>query len=94
MMITCAIYTLLVLSIPVLVYGEVRSLSSLHWTLKNQNGSIAIPAQVPSQAHLDLLRAGVIDEPLLGTNGKLNSSRFLVLGLIGAFRKNSLNGGL
>jgi beta-mannosidase len=44
-------------------------LSTLNWTLKNQNGSIVIPAYIPSQVHLDLLRAGIIDEPLLGTNG-------------------------
>jgi beta-mannosidase len=64
---------LLAFSIPVLVYGEVLSLSGLHWTLKNQNGSIAIPAQIPSQAHLDLLRAGIITEPLLGINGEFCS---------------------
>ncbi|KAF8525862.1 glycoside hydrolase [Hysterangium stoloniferum] len=44
------------------------NLSSLKWTLKNQNGSIAIPAGVPSQAHLDLHKAGIITEPLLGIN--------------------------
>ena len=53
------------------VRGEVFNLANLSWTLKNANGSIAIPATVPSQAHLDLLRAGIITEPLLGINGKL-----------------------
>ncbi|TFK54547.1 glycoside hydrolase family 2 protein [Heliocybe sulcata] len=46
-------------------------LSDLSWTLKNANGSIAIPGSVPSQAHLDLLRAGIISEPLLGINDGL-----------------------
>ena len=59
----------LALATSLLAHAEVLSLSTLKWTLKNQNGSIAIPAQVPSQAHLDLLRAGIITEPLLGING-------------------------
>lgn len=54
---------------PALVSAEVLSLSSLKWSLKNGNGSIVIPAKVPSQAHLDLLEAGIITEPLLGING-------------------------
>ncbi|KAH9885437.1 glycoside hydrolase [Cubamyces lactineus] len=53
---------------PVHVLGDVQSLSSLKWTLKNANGSIVVPAKVPSQAHLDLLEAGIITEPLLGIN--------------------------
>ena len=52
-----------------LARADVFSLSNLSWTLKNANGSIVIPAQVPSQAHLDLMRAGIITEPLLGING-------------------------
>ncbi|TBU26640.1 glycoside hydrolase [Dichomitus squalens] len=53
---------------PVLVSADVFSLSGLDWTLKNENGSIVIPAKIPSQAHLDLLDAGIITEPLLGIN--------------------------
>jgi beta-mannosidase len=50
--------------------AELFDLSSLQWTLKNQNGSIQIPAKgPPSQAHLDLVNAGIITEPLLGVNG-------------------------
>lgn len=63
----------LAFSTSLLAHAEVLSLTSLSWTLKNQNGSIAIPAQVPSQAHLDLLRAGIITEPLLGINGMFRS---------------------
>lgn len=61
---------LFALSLSLTAWAEILSLSSLNWTLKNQNGSIVIPAQVPSQAHLDLARAGVITEPLLGINGE------------------------
>lgn len=57
------------LCLPVLALGQIFSLSKLEWTLKNQNGSIVIPASVPSQAHLDLAKAGIITEPLLGANG-------------------------
>ncbi|KAI0652651.1 glycoside hydrolase [Trametes meyenii] len=53
---------------PALAAADVQSLSSLNWTLRNANRSIVIPAKVPSQAHLDLLEAGVITEPLLGIN--------------------------
>ena len=55
--------------LPILASADVLSLSDLSWTLINQNGSIVIPGKVPSQAHLDLLDAGVITEPLLGING-------------------------
>ncbi|KAM5539879.1 hypothetical protein V8D89_006382 [Ganoderma adspersum] len=53
---------------PTLVSADVLSLSGLRWSLRNANGSIVIPAKVPSQAHLDLLDAGIITEPLLGIN--------------------------
>ncbi|KAJ7458250.1 glycoside hydrolase family 2 protein [Mycena latifolia] len=48
--------------------AAVFDLSSLEWTLLNQNGSIAVPGALPSQAHLDLIRAGIITQPLLGLN--------------------------
>ncbi|EPQ57141.1 glycoside hydrolase [Gloeophyllum trabeum ATCC 11539] len=57
--------------LPALALGATFDLSGLSWTLKNANGSIAIPGSVPSQAHLDLLKAGVISEPLLGINDDL-----------------------
>lgn len=59
------------LCLPSVVLGQIFSLSDLQWTLKSQNGSIIVPASIPSQAHLDLLRAGVITEPVLGANGPL-----------------------
>ncbi|KZT64289.1 glycoside hydrolase family 2 protein, partial [Daedalea quercina L-15889] len=55
--------------IPAVALANVYSLSDLLWTLRNGNGSIVVPAKVPSQAHLDLLAAGIIEEPLLGQNG-------------------------
>ena len=61
------------------VNGDVLSLSSLDWSLKNENGSIVIPAKVPSQAHLDLLDAGIITEPLLGINGTFRAHRQVTL---------------
>ncbi|KAI0733020.1 glycoside hydrolase superfamily [Fomitopsis betulina] len=54
--------------LPVLALADVYSLSDLFWTLRNGNGSIVIPAKIPSQAHLDLLAAGIIEEPLLEQN--------------------------
>ncbi|KAJ7480334.1 glycoside hydrolase family 2 protein [Mycena galericulata] len=59
---------LLFLLWPCCVLATVFDLSALEWTLLNKNGSIAVPGSVPSQAHLDLLRAGIITEPLLGIN--------------------------
>ncbi|KAI0047744.1 glycoside hydrolase family 2 protein [Auriscalpium vulgare] len=54
--------------LPSVVRAGVFTLSELDWTLTNQNGSIKIPGSVPSQVHLDLLKAGIITEPLLGIN--------------------------
>ena len=48
--------------------AAIFDLSELSWTLKNENQSIIVPGSVPSQAHLDLLKAGVITEPLLEIN--------------------------
>ena len=64
------VHGLIVLCLPAGALGAVFNLSDLQWTLKNQNGTIAVPALVPSQAHLDLLNAGIITEPLLGINGE------------------------
>ncbi|KAF9010825.1 glycoside hydrolase family 2 protein [Cyathus striatus] len=50
------------------VSAKIFNLAELEWTLKNQNGSVVVPATVPSQVHLDLTRAGVITEPLLEIN--------------------------
>ncbi|KAK7051780.1 glycoside hydrolase family 2 protein [Favolaschia claudopus] len=62
------IYLILLCSLASTAWGAIFDLSRLDWTLVNQNGSIAVPATVPSQVHLDLARAEVITEPLLGIN--------------------------
>lgn len=71
--------------LPVLALADVYSLSDLFWTLRNGNGSIVIPAKIPSQAHLDLLAAGIIEEPLLEQNGALVPllSARLIAGVMG-----------
>lgn len=43
------------------------SLSDLQWTVSNNNNA-SIPGNFPSQAHLDLYRAGIIEDPLYGFN--------------------------
>ncbi|KDN41417.1 glycoside hydrolase family 2 protein [Tilletiaria anomala UBC 951] len=37
--------------------------ASLQWWLSNQNGSVQVSARFPSVVHLDLIEAGVIDDP-------------------------------
>lgn len=50
--------------------ADVVNVASLKWTLTNSNGTIHIPSTgPPNQAHIDLLNAGIITEPLLGING-------------------------
>ncbi|PHH69121.1 hypothetical protein CDD83_5828 [Cordyceps sp. RAO-2017] len=43
-------------------------LAAQQWTLLNAARNISVPGAVPSHVHLDLLRAGVIEEPNLGLN--------------------------
>ena len=38
------------------------------WSLGNRNGSIRIPAAVPGQVQLDLMRAGLLADPFVGLN--------------------------
>ncbi|TKY86477.1 hypothetical protein EX895_004626 [Sporisorium graminicola] len=40
----------------------------LQWSLSNANGSLHVDALFPSLTHLDLLRAGVIQDPHVGLN--------------------------
>jgi beta-mannosidase len=42
---------------------KVFDLSTPQWTLSNPVHNISIPGSVPSQAHLDLFREGVIPDP-------------------------------
>ncbi|OAA38787.1 beta-mannosidase mndA [Cordyceps fumosorosea ARSEF 2679] len=49
-------------------HGSVRPLDSQEWTLSNEYGNITVPGAFPSHVHLDLLSAGVIEDPLRGFN--------------------------
>ncbi|KAL5000101.1 glycoside hydrolase superfamily [Aspergillus recurvatus] len=44
------------------------NLSDVKWTLSSPALNTTVPASIPSQAHLDLLNAGVIDDPYYGSN--------------------------
>ncbi|KAI1472898.1 glycoside hydrolase family 2 protein [Daldinia caldariorum] len=48
--------------------ANVVDLSDVGWTLTNDERDISVPGKVPSQAHLDLFAAKVIDDPLYGLN--------------------------
>ncbi|EHA19764.1 hypothetical protein ASPNIDRAFT_138876 [Aspergillus niger ATCC 1015] len=53
---------LLAPTLPVALGQHIRDLSSEKWTLSSRALNRTVPAQFPSQVHLDLLRAGVIGE--------------------------------
>lgn len=38
------------------------------WTVTNEHGNITVPGSYPSQVHLDLYKAGVINDPYHGLN--------------------------
>ncbi|KAH8879236.1 glycoside hydrolase family 2 protein [Thozetella sp. PMI_491] len=46
---------------------HILSLGNLQWTVSNGENA-TVPGQFPSQAHLDLYAAGIIDDPLYGFN--------------------------
>lgn len=48
--------------------AKVIDLSGNGWTLKSQNGSISIPASIPSQQYIDLYASNTIVDPLYGVN--------------------------
>ncbi|KAK5747008.1 hypothetical protein LTS12_022524 [Elasticomyces elasticus] len=47
---------------------KVIPLSGSDWTLSDPGSNVSIPANLPSQAHLDLYAAGTIDDPLFALN--------------------------
>ncbi|KAL4885621.1 glycoside hydrolase superfamily [Aspergillus karnatakaensis] len=47
---------------------QVFNLGGVGWTLSNPGLNISVPASIPSQAHLDLFNAGIIDDPYYGLN--------------------------
>lgn len=46
---------------------HITNLSEVTWTLSN-GVNVTVPGKLPSQAHLDLLDAGIIGDPLYGFN--------------------------
>jgi beta-mannosidase len=46
---------------------SVVNLSDVGWTVSH-NINVSVPGKLPSQAHLDLYAAGIIDDPLYGFN--------------------------
>lgn len=47
---------------------NIVDLSEQDWTLSNAPYNISVPGKVPSQVHLDLFSAGVIEDPYFGLN--------------------------
>ena len=47
---------------------NVIDLSGSDWTLENRPLNVCVPASVPSQVHLDLYAAQVINDPYATTN--------------------------
>ncbi|KAF2096417.1 putative beta-mannosidase [Rhizodiscina lignyota] len=45
---------------------SVYDLSNVQWTLSDPGNNVSVPGSLPSQAHLDLFKAGVIPDPYLG----------------------------
>ncbi|RDW81477.1 beta-mannosidase mndA [Aspergillus mulundensis] len=48
--------------------GRHIDLSDVKWTLSSPALNITVPASLPSHVHLDLFKAGVIDDPYYGLN--------------------------
>ena len=46
---------------------KVVDLSRERWILQNRSLNISVPGSVPSQAHLDLFKHKLIEEPTYGT---------------------------
>lgn len=53
-------------TVTVVASQHIIDLNGKNWTLTNSAGNVSIPGSVPSHAHLDLLAAGVIDDPYYG----------------------------
>ncbi|KAJ5189449.1 Glycoside hydrolase superfamily [Penicillium cf. griseofulvum] len=54
--------------LPTTLGQNVLDLSGDGWTVRSNALNISVPGSVPSQVHLDLLHANVIDEPYYGLN--------------------------
>ncbi|KAL4908767.1 hypothetical protein BDW74DRAFT_173998 [Aspergillus multicolor] len=49
-------------------FGRQIDLSDVKWTLSSSALNTTVPGSLPSQVHLDLFKAGVIDDPYYGLN--------------------------
>ncbi|KAI1662218.1 glycoside hydrolase family 2 protein [Daldinia decipiens] len=58
----------LIASAAVAAAANVVDLSDVDWTLTNDERHISVPGKVPSQTHLDLFAAKIIDDPYHGLN--------------------------
>ncbi len=47
---------------------KIVDLGEIQWSVSNGDNVTKVPAKFPSQAHLDLYAAGIIDDPLYGFN--------------------------
>ncbi|KAK0835009.1 hypothetical protein LTR73_001301 [Friedmanniomyces endolithicus] len=56
------------LLLPFSATQTVHPLSGSNWTLSDPGSNVSIPANFPSQAHLDLYAAGIIGDPLYALN--------------------------
>ncbi|KAL1964799.1 hypothetical protein VTN77DRAFT_6666 [Rasamsonia byssochlamydoides] len=55
-------------SLPLTHAQHVVDLSGDGWTVRNAEGNVTVPGRLPSQVHLDLYAAKVIDDPYYGLN--------------------------
>ncbi|KAI1644202.1 glycoside hydrolase family 2 protein [Daldinia loculata] len=58
----------LIASAAVAAAANIVDLSDVDWTLTNDEKDISVPGKVPSQTHLDLFAANIIDDPYHGLN--------------------------
>ncbi|KAI2784258.1 glycoside hydrolase family 2 protein [Daldinia loculata] len=58
----------LIASAAVATAANIVDLSDVDWTLTNDEKDISVPGKVPSQTHLDLFAANIIDDPYHGLN--------------------------
>lgn len=65
-------FTVLLLTTSVLSQNVI-DLSGASWTLENLPLNISVPGSVPSQVHLDLYAAQVIDDPYAVINLPMSS---------------------
>ena len=66
-MVSFTLASLLLGAVKAAAASSVVNLSDAEWTVSN-GGNVTIPGSFPSQIHLDLNRAGIIEDPIYGFN--------------------------